>query len=115
MIGKRIGEQPVRGKIFGSVAVHAQVSACPGVSLGFAFIDGSEPADYRQLDQLAEQRKEIIGFTALANGYIVEEAPGRFLLLLDELYHTHQDQSVLSIEERRSNELSERGTISAKH
>ncbi len=92
-VGQRLQEQPVRGIIYGSVGAKAEVSACPGVQLGFAFI-GDEPAEYRRLEKLAEQREDVLGFDAVGDGYIVTDGPGRYVLLLITLNKVREDPSV---------------------
>ena len=92
-VGKRIGEQPLRGIIYGSVGHKAYVNACPGVKLPFAFI-GPEPADFKRLEQLAEAREDVLGFNALADGYIVSDGSGRYVLLLMTLSNLREDPSV---------------------
>lgn len=71
----------------------AYVKACRGVKLPFAFI-GSEPADYKRLEQLAEKREDVLGFNALGDGYIVTDGPGHCALLLITLSDVREDPSV---------------------
>jgi hypothetical protein len=97
-VGQRIGEQPVRGIIYGSVGHKAYVKAYPGVKLPFAFI-GPEPADFKRLEQLAETREDVLGFNALGDGYIVADGPGRYVLLLITLSNVREDPSVAKARE----------------
>lgn len=92
-VGQRIGEQPFRGVIYGDVGHKAYVKACPGVKLSFAFI-GPEPTDYRTLEQLADKREDVLGFSALADGYIVTDGSGEYSLLLLTLSDIREDPSV---------------------
>lgn len=93
MVGQRIHEQPLRGIIYGSVGAKAYVKACPGVKLPFAFI-GSAPDDYKQLEQLADKREDVLGFNAIGDGYIVTDGPGEYVLLLITLDKIREDPSV---------------------
>jgi hypothetical protein len=83
----------MRGIIYGSVGAKAYVNDCPGVKLPFAFI-GSEPDDYKRLEQLAEKREDVLGFNAVGDGYIVTDGPGRYVLLLIALDKVREDPSV---------------------
>lgn len=93
MIGKRIHEQPIRGIIFGSVGAKAEVGICPGVRLPVAFI-GGEPDEYQRLKRIAEQREDVLGFDAMADGYIVSDGPGQYAILLVTLEKVREDPSV---------------------
>ena len=93
VIGKRIHEQPLRGIIFGSVGAKAEVGICHGVRLPFAFI-GGEPEAYHRMKRLAEQRDDVLGFDAMADGYIVTDGPGKYALLLLTLERVREDPSV---------------------
>ena len=49
-----------------------QLGACPGAQVPVAFI-GEAPADYKHLTEVASQRKQVVVFDAVADGFIVQE------------------------------------------
>ena len=89
-VGRRIGERPISGIIYGLVARIAYVDVCPGVKLRFSFI-GPEPADFTRLKQSAQERGYPVRFRALGDGYIVVDDPNRFSLLLVTLSNIQED------------------------
>lgn len=92
-VGTRLHQQELHGVIYGSVDAKAVMRACPGVKLPFAFI-GDAPADYGRLQRLAAQREDVVGFDAIADGYIVTDGPGEYVLLLITLERVREDRSV---------------------
>jgi hypothetical protein len=92
-LGKRTGEQPLSGVIYGSVGAKVELKACPGVRLAFAFI-GGEPAGYQTLKQLAVRKEQALGFKAFADGYIVQQFPGEYSLVIISLDRVAEDPAV---------------------
>jgi hypothetical protein len=63
------------------------------MELPFAFV-GTQPDEYARLKKLAEQRQDVLGFTAVGDGYIVTDGPGENVLLLITLENIREDPSV---------------------
>jgi hypothetical protein len=89
-LGQRLGATPVKGFIFASVGTRVLLDACPNVQVRVAFI-GETPPDYKQLVAVASDRLDVIAFTAVADGFVVQEGGGDPLLILISLDKLRED------------------------
>ncbi len=84
-------EQPVSGIIFGGVGTKVKIDSCGGRYLKLApFGDGSLPADFARLKEYSEKSSQLVGFTALVDGYILRDDPESEFVLVIEMKNVNE-------------------------
>ncbi len=100
-VGQRLGETPVKGFIFGELGTKVLLNSCPGVQVPITFI-GDAPPEFMKLVSVAVQREDVVGFEAVANGFVVQERDRDPVLILTSLDKLREAPSIVAARETAS-------------